>query len=292
MTGHLWTICLNDRNKQRSVLNVIAEHDSHLQPHPSKLQVRSCNQTLKTFPELKIPPPTSTTPNVLQLQPNTPGPPDRPLQRWAQEAAGGGETCAGCEGVSRGRWRNKNRSGCLTVMEKQDQSSIYWSNLGPQGMKVWTGPDTLESAALVTNNCHTHTHTHCGWTVTQQKRAAAGHICAFVSPLPTNSSSITWEQAWSPVSNCSHCLPDCRRSERWDKTHSLHDQLQSSIHHQHLSRNIGRLQQEEDSLGYLLWLTKPPQWDGAHPVPLLQPRSHVSADETWTQKRVRTRKRL
>lgn len=78
--------------------NLNAQRDADLWPHPSTEQVHSCNQTLKTFPELKIPPPpsppTSTTSNFLQLQADMAAPPllDGPLQRWAQEATSWGET--------------------------------------------------------------------------------------------------------------------------------------------------------------------------------------------------------
>ena len=68
---------------------------------------------------------------------------------------------------------------------------------------------------------------------------------------------------------------------------SLHGELQPPVHSQHLSRHVGRLQEEERRPGHLVRLAEPSQRDGARHVLLPKPRRHFSADEPWKQRKGR-----
>lgn len=92
-----------------------------------------------------------------------PGPSTGPSRGGLRGPLVEGQHVPAARGVSHGRWGGRqNMSGRFTVMEKDQQRSIHWSNLGPRGTEVWTGPDTVESAALVMTN--TSGHAYCGWT--------------------------------------------------------------------------------------------------------------------------------
>jgi len=67
----------------------------------------------------------------------------------------------------------------------------------------------------------------------------------------------------------------------------LHGQPQTSVHHQHLSGDVGRLQQEEGGPGDFLRLAEPPQRHRARRHRLRQPGGHVGADEAWRGERGR-----
>lgn len=225
-------------------------------------------------------------------------------------------------------------------------------NVGPLGAEVWTGPDMLESVALVMTDFQTQIRPRLLWldTVTLQKgQTLTGTVILWKMKLYV---SYFREYLYNLCSHyCSRVLASCWKNlekktadtdkihllsnftvhgqiwlmscvhratfnfsltpktmhamhiifkkkahlnsysdvvlsgTKWcdysrGRLHSLHGQLQPSIHYQNLSCDVGRLQKKEDSLGYLLRLAKSPQGDGTHSVLLPQLCRHVGANKT------------
>lgn len=92
--------------------------DSHLQPNASTLQERSCNQTLKTFSELKIRLPASPPPPVPLISSSCSTPCLAPLPSPSRGGLRGlladGATCACCGRGPRGGGGEQNTNVTLS----------------------------------------------------------------------------------------------------------------------------------------------------------------------------------
>lgn len=149
---------------------IIAEHDSHLQPHPSTLHEQSCNHTLRTFSELKIPLSTSTsTSNFLQLQPNMPGPSTGPSRGGLSGLLVDGATCWFCGvlpwGVGEQNTNVTTSGEALRSHGKKNNSVdllIEFRTSGHQGLN-WARHSGVSSVSHDPLS-HTSGHDHCGWT--------------------------------------------------------------------------------------------------------------------------------
>lgn len=152
---------------------------ANLQPHPSTLQDQSCNQTLKTFPELKISLPPTSTSNFLQLQPNMPGPSTGPSR--------GGLRGPLVEGQHVPAVRGSPRGGGGTKHEHCDQCRPHYSHgKRPTALNLLikfrtSGHGGLDSArhsgvSSVSHDCHTHqaTPTVAGQSDSAERPRAAG----------------------------------------------------------------------------------------------------------------------